>query len=335
VLDTGDARYFSNSNVNFRRLRNTIMHEQGHGMGLLHIESNTDEFLMEPFINVAFDGPQFDDIRGIQAFYGDVFEKDNDGRGNDSSDLATELGPIEAGETVSIGTAAGPDRRVLPTDVDFVSIDHFTDADYFSFGVSGPSTLDAVLAPLGGTFNQAVEGGFQSPFDSTAISDLALDIFGTDGTSVLATSNTTGAGEAESLLNVNLPAAGEYRARVTGAADNIQFYQLDLSVTAVDASLNPTADFDRDGDVDGDDLLELLLGFGTVGAGPEDGDADFDGRVDRGDLFFWHGQAGGAAADGLAANGAVPEPASLILLAMGLAALGTARWSNLRARQIG
>jgi hypothetical protein len=34
---------------------------------LLHIETSTDARLMEPFVSSAIDGPQLDEIRGIQA----------------------------------------------------------------------------------------------------------------------------------------------------------------------------------------------------------------------------------------------------------------------------
>ena len=75
VIDTGETNFYSNSANNYRQLRNTIMHELGHAFGLLHIESSTDVLLMEPFISTSIDGPQLDDIRGIQGFYGDVLER--------------------------------------------------------------------------------------------------------------------------------------------------------------------------------------------------------------------------------------------------------------------
>ena len=44
VLDTGDASFYSNSSNNFRRLRNVVMHEHGHGMGINHVESRQCQF---------------------------------------------------------------------------------------------------------------------------------------------------------------------------------------------------------------------------------------------------------------------------------------------------
>ena len=79
VIDTGDSAFYSSIALNFRRMRNVLMHEHGHGGGLSHVESATGRFLMEPTINTAFDGPQLDDIRGMQRHYGDVQEKSNGG----------------------------------------------------------------------------------------------------------------------------------------------------------------------------------------------------------------------------------------------------------------
>jgi len=75
------------------------------------------------------------------------------------------------------------------------------------------------------------------------------------------------------------------------------------------------ADFNEDGDVDGDDFLTWQGGFGIPsGAQKSDGDADGDGDVDGDDFLLWQDQFGstpGAAA----ASSAVPEPAAVILAA--------------------
>jgi hypothetical protein len=86
-----------------------------------------------------------------------------------------------------------------------------------------------------------------------------------------------------------------------------------------------TADFDSDADVDGDDLLRLLVGFGAASPVHANGDADRDGDVDRSDLFSWRAELG--AITGLAAvlgaRATVPEPTSLRLFAVAvLFALG-------------
>ncbi len=82
----------------------------------------------------------------------------------------------------------------------------------------------------------------------------------------------------------------------------------------------PSADFDGDGDVDGNDFLTWQRGSGTLlGGSHASGDADGDGDIDNDDLaLLSFGLAGGATA--LAANAltSVPEPASWGLLGMAL-----------------
>src|SRR5690606_21210921 len=60
-----------------RSLQNLIMHEVGHGIGLAHVCPVQNTKIMEPFITSSYFGPQHDDIRGVQYFYGDVAEPDN------------------------------------------------------------------------------------------------------------------------------------------------------------------------------------------------------------------------------------------------------------------
>lgn len=329
VLDTGDGSFYANSSGDYRRFRNVVMHEHGHGFGLYHVESNTSGFLMEPFLSTAFDGPQFDDIRGFQWFYGDVYEKDNGGLGNGTVARATGLGAIVDGETIRLGTDAGTGTFVIATDVDFVSIDRGTDIDYFSFEISVPSTLDAIVTPLGPTYNQSSQGGTQSPIDTSEIGNLALSVLGTNGSTVLASANLAGVGAAESILDLALPTAGEYFVRVTAtSSNNLQFYGLDLSVENNLALL--AADFDEDGDVDGDDFLAWQNGFG-LGTTRADGDADADGDVDGDDFLIWQDQFRNASGGGALAP--VPEPSTgtvaLLLVVGGLAAKRRQGFANL------
>jgi type 1 glutamine amidotransferase len=53
----------------------------------------------------------------------------------------------------------------------------------------------------------------------------------------------------------------------------------------------PSADFDQDDDIDGQDFLQWQRGLGmSTGATPDDGDADGNGRVDADDLAIWKEQ---------------------------------------------
>ncbi|MEX2091296.1 MAG: matrixin family metalloprotease [Pirellulales bacterium] len=312
VVDTGETNFYSNSSNNHRQLRNTIMHELGHAFGLLHLESSSDVLLMEPIINLGIDGPQLDDVRGIQGMYGDVFEKTNGGLGNGTAARAASLGALAIGRTLAVGSDALGGQSVSPLETDFISIANSADTDFFSFTVAAPSLLDATLTPLGGVFNQGVEGGVQSSFNANARNDLTLSVFATNGTTLLGTANLGGAGGVESLTDLSLATAGKYFARISGAADNVQLYQLQLAATALATIL--AGDYNLDGAVDAADYSVWRNSLGQVGSNlPADGSGD--GTVNVADYSVWKtnfGMTSGSASGGGIAG--VPEPAGVVLL---------------------
>lgn len=110
----------------------------------------------------------------------------------------------------------------------------------------------------------------------------------------------------------SLPALGG------GKALDVQYTPTSVILAVVSApSLN--ADFDEDGDVDAADLAKWKTGFGIAsGATHMQGDADGNGAVDGADFLTWQQQFGTTPATPTA--GAVPEPASVLLV--GLAAAG-------------
>ena len=82
--------------------------------------------------------------------------------------------------------------------------------------------------------------------------------------------------------------------------------------------VEPSADFDVDGDVDGADFLRWQRGFGASGgASHGQGDAELDLDVDGGDLNFWKSQLGAATA----ATAAVPEPGAWLIVSTSLFAV--------------
>lgn len=317
VIDTADMASYGQTTNNRRFLRNVVMHEHGHGMGLNHVESNNASFLMEPFINTSFDGPQMDDILGAQRHYGDFYEKSNGGAGNNTPANAIDFGVIADGGTQQIGLHATTGTAVLPTETDFVSIDDDSDVDYYRFTVEQSSLLNITLTPAGPTYNQGPQGGAQAALNTAALSNLALVLYDTDGTTVLQSKNETPAGSAETIAGFNLSAAGTYFARVSGINNNIQMYTLSVGITAIAlegdfnddgiyncadvdslvaaivAAGNPAA-FDLTGDslVNGDDLTEwrTIAGAANLPSGNAylPGDITLDGGVDGSDFAIWN-----------------------------------------------
>jgi len=237
VIDTNDSFFTDTSNSSLR-LRQTTAHEHGHGMGMDHVDSTNAKILMQPVIDLTYDGPQHHDILVAHRAYGDFFEKSNAGLGNDTAARATPLGAVTTSTPKSIGNSART-LAVSATATDFVSIDDNTDTDFYSFSIAGAARLNALLESLGFTYNATAQGaGGNVAFNSQTRSDLALALFDTDGTTLLASSDVTGLGGNESL-SVVLANAGTYFIRITGAdnpdalALDAQFYGLTLSLTAV------------------------------------------------------------------------------------------------------
>jgi len=83
------------------------------------------------------------------------------------------------------------------------------------------------------------------------------------------------------------------------------------------------ADFDEDGDVDADDYAVWKVGANSGLASHRRGDANGDGLVDGQDLLVWQRQVGSTAPTPNV--GAVPEPTSLVLGTLTLAAAATVR----------
>jgi hypothetical protein len=87
-----------------------------------------------------------------------------------------------------------------------------------------------------------------------------------------------------------------------------------------------SADFDRDGDVDGRDFLMWQRGYGTlIDASLADGDADGDGDVDTTDLAIYQNQYFPNALASGSVMAVVPEPGSALLLVAGLLAFAMKR----------
>lgn len=214
VLDSDNISFYANAGANYQRLFNVVAHEHGHGMGISHVCPVNQSKLMEPFISTAFTGPQFDDILASQRLYGDASEP------NDTSTQATDLGTL----------ANGTDTTTL------VSIDGNTDQDWFQFTVTAAKTIDVVVMPSGSPYldgdqlsNGSCEPGVN--FDPRSLRNLGVEIIDSFGSQVLGAANSAPAGSNEVATAV-AATAGTYFVRVfAGAIDQVQLYQLDVTIS--------------------------------------------------------------------------------------------------------
>lgn len=235
VIDTNDS-FFTNLANGSIGLRNVVSHEHGHGLGMPHVTSTTNAFLMEPFVDTSFNGPQYHDILAAHHMYGDFREKSNAGLGNDTAARANPLGTVTAAAPLSIGNSA---RTVVvaATATDFVSIDSQTDTDFYTFGTGEFGRVTVQLDALGFVYNAGTQGGTSVSFDTRARNDLTLTLLAADGTTVLGTANDTGLGGNETLV-LDL-ASGTYYIRITGVNNgdaillDTQFYGLTISFVPI------------------------------------------------------------------------------------------------------
>lgn len=238
VIDTNDA-FYNNTAADSQALRFVLAHELGHALGMPHVTSADQNFLLEPAYQTGFDGPAYHDILVAQRGYGDALEKTNSGLGNDTAANATNLGTLVFGSTVALGNDAR-NLLVSSTATDFISIDGDTDSDYFSFSVGSEGLLNVSLEALGFTYQVGPQGGSESSFDTRTRSDLRFSLFDTDGITLLADVNAFGLGLTEMLTGFSLGSAGTYFLRVQGTSNadttqlDTQFYGLNIGfVTAV------------------------------------------------------------------------------------------------------
>lgn len=213
VLDSADIDFFANASGNFLRMRNTMAHEHGHGLGYRHVDPQNGTKLMESIITTGFDGPREDEIRGLQRQYGDWAEV-NDGVGT-----AYELGMLPApasGEAVLLA-------------LENVALEDDGLQDHYAFSTPAGAELDVRVTPVGTSYQEGPSGGALRTIDGLRVHDLAFDVLDVDGTTVLATRNLGGVGVEEALAGLSLEGgAGRrfVRVRAVTATDDVQRYEL-------------------------------------------------------------------------------------------------------------
>ncbi len=134
------------------------------------------------------------------------------------------------------------------------------------------------------------------------------------------------------LFDVVLPYTGEYFVEIRpamkpGGVDVVGDYELLVSSVEEIPASSLAADFDDDGDVDGDDLTKWQAAYDVDDMADADDDGDSDGR----DFLIWQIQHG-ASLPLTEALATVPEPSGVTLLFIGVLAcrVGCLRFASSR-----
>ncbi len=242
-------------------LRNVITHEHGHGLGLSHVCPVNQTKLMEPFLSTAFVGPQFDDILTTQELYGDPLERQAGNKNNNTALTARNLGVLNT-----------------TFNANELSIADANDSDIFRFQLSEEKALNLTVTPtntpayLEGSQNSDGSCSSGTLLDPQTRQDLILRVLDTDGTTVIASSNTAPIGDAESILSLALRDTGQnYYIEVTGggensgSANNAQAYSLEIaleelnSIQIKDFTITAEACSPANGAADPDELITVQV----------------------------------------------------------------------------
>lgn len=224
------------SGSTFLFLRNVVAHEHGHGLGFAHVCPANSTKLMEPFISTSYDGPQQDDIRAVQEFYGDSFEP------NDTASTATDLGTPTPGVSQLYGLVPSPSAGSAATlglspGSSAGSTDD--DVDYYRITVDAPRLLNVTVTPVGSTYtdvDQNQDGSCQTSgviTNSLTQANMVVSVTTSFGTGILRTSDVNAAGSNEQISSLLLnQGVNLIRVSSSQAMSQTQLYRLLFTVGA-------------------------------------------------------------------------------------------------------
>ena len=202
------AENWANSANDYRFLRNVVMHELGHGIGLAHVLPRDGTKLMEAFLALGYTGPQDDDVRGAGFSYGDPHES------NGTAGAAADLGAFVSGAAF-----------------DDMALHSGGDVDWYSVSASPGTQIIARLLPRGAVYAVGPDPGSPTTIDTRAIHRLRLQVYDQDGVTLLSTHTAAVAGEGVFNPPVPVPVGDTgllLRVSTPGGADDIQRYELTL-----------------------------------------------------------------------------------------------------------
>jgi len=267
VLDSAEA--WGQSANSFLFLRQTVMHELGHAMGILHsCDQGAADFLMEPLLDLSFDGPRADDMLSVHSLYGDILEP------NDAPGPSNWTIPLSNNISATLGAVPPPLTGTSPTDARTYSISKINDVDYFKIILVTPARVRVDARPVGSIYAASPQNPNNGSCATTpqtlnllTAANLRIEMLAADGTTVLQVANQQPAGNPE-RIDLELPPADYYfrvSAEVAGF-NYAQFYEIRVDTTPCQ-------------DSDGDGVNNCLDNCPTV-ANANQANADGDARGD-------------------------------------------------------
>ncbi|MGE0479074.1 MAG: matrixin family metalloprotease [Phycisphaerae bacterium] len=197
---------WANAANDYRFMRNILLHELGHGIGLRHVLPQNGTKLMEAYLNTTFAGPQDDDVRGANRYYGDGAEPNN------SAAAAVDLAAFAGGTSTNALSLHGGD-----------------DVDVFAIALGAGQALTMQATPLGGSYSVGPDTGTPTPIDTRAVLPLKLEVYNATGTTLLGSQTASAAGQNVGVGPVP-PQSGQAQVLVrissTSATADVQRYGL-------------------------------------------------------------------------------------------------------------
>ncbi len=215
VLDYITAPELYTPEDGFMLMTELFVHEQGHGLGLNHVDPLNGTKIMEAFIGIGRYFPQEDDIRGVKFAYGDRY------RPNQTPQDAAPIGPVPL---------LGPTGTDTPRTIPSAAIFQPGEDDWYEFHLPEPGLLDLRVVPIGTTYPEGAEFGEVSNLDARSVHNLGFELTGPPPGNLSVTVQEAPAGQPDALEGLELEAGGPYRVRVftTTGTNATQRYELEI-----------------------------------------------------------------------------------------------------------
>lgn len=226
---------------------------------------------------------------------------------NGAGDLVVEQSALLFGEDNAVVDVDVVNHGNVSVGMIFDSSSHLEFADDYVQTTGGTLAID-LAGTLTSQYDRLIVGN-----DATVAGTLAVSLAGGfepmlgDDFLVLA----TGDGLTGTFSTASLPGLDD------GLAWEMDYSPFSLTLSVIEDPSN--ADIDGSGLVTGPDFLAIQSGYGKKN--PAAGDATGDGFVTGADFDRWEEEYGSSPAGAAAALGAVPEPTTLMLLAVGMVGL--------------